>query len=39
MNPDQTESALGPYCLQYSLPKRIADGRAGDKSCDWCEKV
>ena len=38
MNLDQTapreQSDLGPYCLQYMLPKNIAD----HKSCNWREK-
>ena len=37
MNPDQTapweQSDLGPYCLQYRLPKNIS--RVDNKSCDW----
>ena len=24
MNPDQEQSDLGPYCLQYRLPKNIS---------------
>ena len=24
MNPDQTQSDLGPYCLQYRLPKKVS---------------
>ena len=46
MNPDhrvpkgavrapREQSDLGPYCLQYRLPKNLS---RYDKSCDWREK-
>ena len=42
MTPDQEQSDLGPYCLQYyRLLKDISrqeDSRADDKTCDWHEK-
>ena len=37
MNPDQSaeQSVLGPFSLQYMLPKKI---RADDKIRNWLEK-
>ena len=36
--PWSEKSYLGPYCLQYWLPKNISNQRADDKSQDWREK-
>ena len=36
MNPYQTD--LGPYCLQYGLPKNIRRRGADDISHDWRAK-
>ena len=45
MNPDQTapmeQSDLGPYCLQFWLPKKFEHKQtkgADNKSCDWRAK-
>ena len=38
-DPDQKQSDLGPYCLQYRLPKNTeADERADDTCREWREK-
>ena len=42
MSPDQTApkgSDLGPYCLQFRLPKNIVHKIAGNKNHEWQEKT
>ena len=42
MNPDQTApwelSDLGPYCLQYGLPKNISRREVQTTKLTWCDK-